>query len=145
MTTPLLCLVFFASWTVAIVFVGIGAYRVGSVLLGKRQPKDFPADQAHAGPPVYQRLLRVHQNCVENLPIFGALVLMGHLVGLTDGTFALLCQIYVVARVGQGVAHLSSGRNLAINVRFTFFFTQLFCCIGMIWLLLSVPMAGGGL
>lgn len=131
MTTPLWCLLFFVGWTLLLVLGGVGAFRVGSVLLGKARPNAFPADTPH-GPDWYRRAARAHANCVENLGPFAAVVLIGHVIGLTDGTFASLAQAYVLARVGQTVAHIASGRSLIINVRFTFFVVQLVCIGAMI-------------
>ncbi len=44
MTTPLYALLWFTVWTIGIATVGIGAWRVGNVLLGKAKPNAFPAD-----------------------------------------------------------------------------------------------------
>jgi uncharacterized MAPEG superfamily protein len=126
MTPPLQALLLFTVWTLGIATVGIGAFRVGSVLAGHQKPNAFPADTPH-GPPWYRRAMRAHLNCVENLAPFAVLVLIGHAIGLRDGTFAILAQVVVCARVGQTLAHLSSGRSLLINIRFTFFLTQLTC------------------
>lgn len=136
MTTPLLCLTGFAMWTVLLVVVGIGPYRVGNVLMGKARPGSFPAAVPH-GPDWYQRLMRAHANCVENLPVFASLVLVGHVTELREGAFAVLCQVALGARVCQTVAHVSSGRGLVINVRFTFFLTQVACYLGLAWLILT--------
>ncbi|GDX78280.1 hypothetical protein LBMAG42_00910 [Deltaproteobacteria bacterium] len=135
MTVPLYCLLFFAMWTLLVVFFGIGVFRVGNVLLGRAKPNSFPADTPH-GPDWYRRVARAHANCVENLGPFGAVVLVGHLVGLTDGSFANLALAYVAARVAQTIAHIASGRSLVINIRFTFFITQLVCLGAMVVMIL---------
>ena len=70
-------------------------------------------------------------NCVENLPLFGAVVLAGHVTGLTAGTFATLAQVYVLARVAQSLIHIASGSVMAINARFACFLVQLGCLITM--------------
>lgn len=36
-----------------------------------------------------------------------------------------MATVVLVARVGQSLAHISSGRMMAVNVRFAFFLTQL--------------------
>lgn len=136
MTTPLLCLAFFASWTLALVSLGVVPYRVGQVLFGGRASNSFSATDPD-GPEWYQRLLRAHGNCVENLPIFGALVLVGHAAGHTDGGFATLAQVVCAGRVGQTLAHLSSGSALVVNVRFTFFVAQVVAMAAMAWQLLA--------
>lgn len=136
MTTALSCLVFFAAWTLGLVALGIVPYRVGQVLLAGRAANSFsPAEPE--GPGWYQRLLRAHANCVENLPVFGALVLAGHLSGHTDGAFATLAQVVCAGRVGQTLAHLSAGSALVVNVRFTFFVVQLGAMAAMAWQLLA--------
>lgn len=135
MTTPLYCLTGFAAWTILLVMVGIGPYRVGNVLMGRAKPGSFPASIPH-GPDWYQRLMRAHGNCVENLPVFASLVIVGHLADLRTGTFAVLCQVVLGARVCQGIAHVSSGRHRVINVRFAFFVTQLTCFAWMAVLIL---------
>ena len=131
MTLPLWCLLFFVVWTLLIVLVGIGAFRVASVLAGKASPRAFPGDTPH-GPEWYRRVMRAHANCVENLPLFAAVVLVGHVAGVRDPTFDLLAQAYVFGRVGQTVAHVASGRSMVINVRFAFFCVQLVSLAGMI-------------
>jgi len=136
MTPPLYALVAFALWTLLLVFLGVGVWRVKRVVLDGERPNSFPSGQPH-GPDWYQRVNRAHMNCVENLPIFAALVLVGHVAGVRDATFDLLAQVYVGARVGQTLAHLASGRSLVVNVRFTFFLVQLGCALGMGWILLS--------
>lgn len=46
---------------------------------------------------------------IENLPVFGAIVVVGTLLGTTGPYFSALCMIYLGARIGQSLAHLSSG------------------------------------
>ncbi len=131
MTTSLYCLLGFAAWTLLLVTVGIGPYRVGSVVLKKAHPGSFPAAVPH-GPGWYQRLMRAHANAAENLPVFGAVVLIGAASGMADPTFDTLAQVVLGARVCQSIAHISSGRGMVINVRFTFFLTQV---IAMLWMM----------
>ncbi len=136
MSTPLFCLLLFVTWTLALVVFGIGPIRVGKVLLGKARPNAFPADQPHGGA-AYRRLLRAHLNCVENLPVFGAVVVVAELAQVQGLLMDRLAMVYVAARVCQSVAHISSGRSLVINVRFGFFLVQLTCLGWMLGLLLA--------
>ncbi len=129
MSIPLLCLLGFAGWTLALVVAGIGAIRVFKVLSGQARPNQFPADEPH-GSPAYRRLMRAHANCVENLPIFATLVLVTEVLGRRDPLFDSLAMAILVARVGQSVAHISSGRSLVINVRFVMFSTQV---VAFVW------------
>lgn len=120
---PLLSLLGFVLWTLLLVF-SIAGWRVSRVLGGKAPANAFPADVAH-GPDLYRRLLRAHVNCVENLPLFAAVVLLAHVARPSDTFVATLAPVYLAARVAQTLAHLSSGRSFAVQVRFTFFLVQL--------------------
>lgn len=134
MTTPLLCLLFFAAWTIGLVVLGIGPIRVGKVLLGGARPNSFPADTPH-GSPAYRRLLRAHLNAVENLPVFATIVVVAHLANISSARFDQLAVTVAVARVAQTIAHISSGRSLIVNVRFACFAVQEVCLIWMIVLI----------
>ena len=137
MTTSLLCLMLFALWTLCLVILGIGGYRVFAVLMLKKSANAFPADQTHEGPKWYKRCQRAHLNCVENLPIFACAVLMATVLKFSSSTFDLLAQIYLGARVLQSITHIMSTSIFAVNVRFAFFLTQLICVITMFWLIYS--------
>lgn len=132
MTIPLWCLLGFAVWTLLILIVVVAPFRIGSVVGGKAGPASFPADTPH-GPDWYRRVMRAHANCVENLPVFAVVVIVGHLSGLRDPAFDTMSQVYLGARVCQTAMHIASGRGLIINVRFTFFLVQLICLAGMIY------------
>ena len=65
-------------------------------------------------------------NCVENLPVFAAVVLGGHAVGLSaDPAFQTAARSVLFARFGQTAAHVASGSSNAVRVRFAFFVAQL--------------------
>lgn len=129
MPAPLACLLLFTAWTI-VLLLSIGAGRVWRVMTAGASPADFPAGVPH-GSDRYWRLNRAHLNCLEFLPMFAAVVLTGAVLGVTEGTVATLAEVIVVARVGQSLAHISSGSALAVNVRFTFFFVQLVSLIVM--------------
>ena len=123
MTTPLWCLLAFATWSMVLVTL-VGAARVAQVLAGKQTANSFPSGTPHGGDR-YWRLNRAHLNSVENLPIFGAIVVVGHEVGLRGGAFATAAVAVVCARVAQSTIHVASNANAAVNLRFTAFLAQL--------------------
>lgn len=127
MTTPLWSLFAFALWTLVPMLACVGGFRVGSVLLGKAAPNAWPTHKEHQGPEFYKRAMRAHVNCVENLPVFGALVIVAHLAGITSPTVDLACQVTVAARIGQTATHIASGSSMGVNLRFAFFCVQLAC------------------
>ncbi len=127
---PVLPLVGAVLWTLSLVFV-IAGWRAVRVLRGSERANGFPSGQPH-GPDWYQRLNRAHMNCVENVPLFGLVALAGATLG-APAPFALLTWIWLGARVLQTLAHVSSGRSMAVNVRFAFFVLQHLCLLWMCW------------
>jgi len=130
-TTPLWCLLGFAMWTLAVVVVGIGTPRVSMVLAGKARPNEFRADVPH-GSDLYRRTMRAHANCVENLPIFGAIVLTAAVAGADTLRMDRLAVAVLLARIAQTITHVSSGRSLVVNVRFGFFLVQIASFVAMV-------------
>lgn len=120
----------FWTWTLLTVVVGIGVPRLHAIFVGKVQPSALRADVKH-GSERFQRTQRAHMNCVENLPVFAALVLTARSAGLDDSTFEVLALIVLPARIAQTLVHIASGRNRAVLARFSFFLIQLVCVFGM--------------
>jgi uncharacterized MAPEG superfamily protein len=133
-TYSLWSLLGFAVWTLLLVVLGIGLPRVRAVLLGEARPNSFQPAVPH-GSDRYQRTMRAHMNCVENLPVFAALVLIGAVIRIESTPFELAALAVLPARVLQSITHVASGRNRAVLVRFTFFCVQLACFATMAALL----------
>ena len=129
LTPPLWCLLGFAGWTLALL-LSVGAVRVSQILLGRKQANDFPGDVPH-GSDAYRRLMRAHQNCVENLPLFAVVVLTAAVSEVRTGVIDLGAQVLLAARIGQSLAHVASGSNFAVSVRFTFFVAQIASLVAM--------------
>ena len=130
MSIPVWAVLAFATWTIAILMLGVGMYRWSLILAGKAELKSFPGDEPH-GSPLYRRAVRAHANCVENLPVFAAIVLAEQAAGVHSTTLDVLSAGVVAARVVQTSAHLASGSNAAIAVRFTFLSVQLAAFVWM--------------
>lgn len=127
--TALLCLLAFALWPVLLV-TAIGAFRVSQVLARKVAPNGFPSGTPHGGD-LYWRLNRAHINALESLPVFAAIVLAGALAHVDAPTFDTLAEVAVGARIGQSLVHVAGSTNHHVNVRFSFFVTQLVCFVLM--------------
>src|SRR5688500_4234378 len=80
-TPSLYSLLGFVVWTLLVVMGGIGLPRISAVLARRAPPKSFVEDVPH-GSERYRRTMRAHANCVENLPVFAALVLMAHAIAI---------------------------------------------------------------
>ena len=63
-----------------------------------------------------ERLKAAHYNSVENLVVFAALVLMAHVLEISNDTTVLACQVYFWARLAHVVLYTLAvpwGRTLA--------------------------------
>lgn len=129
MSAPLISLVWFALWAVFLGILVIAA-RTRQVMSGKAKADSFPSGEKH-GDDAYWRINRAQANTLENLPIFGALVLAGVASGVTTPLFSMLCVIIVIARMSQSIIHMTSGSIAAINLRFMAYLVQMIC---FIWL-----------
>src|SRR5436190_101308 len=83
--------------------LGVGVYRWSLILAGEAELKSFPGDEPH-GSPFYRRAVRAHANCVENLPVFVAIVLAEQAAGAHSPTLDVLSAGVVVARIVQTTA-----------------------------------------
>ena len=130
-TVPVLMVLLFAVWTIVLLVLTVGIYRWGSVFAGKAQLTDFRADDVR-GSDFYKRAMRAHANCVENLPIFIAVVFAAYVMNAMSDTVRLMSIIVVVARVLQSLVHVSLDQtNKVTLVRFCFFFAQIICFFGI--------------
>jgi uncharacterized MAPEG superfamily protein len=115
----------FAAWTLLLLLTTVGVYRWSRILTGRVAIRDFRADQVE-GEDWYKRAMRAHANCVENLPLFGAIVFALHVAGIQSPTVNYLCIAVLVARVVQSLIHVCFKQtNTAVSLRFTFFFIQI--------------------
>lgn len=133
MTIPLWVLLAFAVWTIAVLMTGIGIRRWALILIGQAQLTDFPADVPH-GSTAYRRAVRAHANCVENLPVYGAVALCSFAAQVSTPVLDTLALAFIAARVCQSLVHmLFAETNLTVLVRFTFFLSQLVALLWMVW------------
>jgi uncharacterized MAPEG superfamily protein len=115
----------FAVWTLAVLTFAIGGYRWTRIFAGRAAVHEFPADGAN-GPDWYRRATRAHANCIENLPVFGAIVFTASIIGATSALLDVLGVVILSARVCQSLVHISFDQTSRIvSVRFSFFFIQL--------------------
>ena len=131
MTKPVWVLLGFAGWTLIILLLSVGVYRWSRILLGRQKIADFPHDAA-GGADWYKRATRAHANCVESLPVYGAIVLAARAAQLDDAVLDVLACVLLAARVIQSLVHISFVQtNTAVSVRFSFFFVQFLCMAAM--------------
>lgn len=132
MTTPVWMLLGFAAWTVFVLFATIGVYRFSRIFTGRSGMADFPADRVE-GDAWYQRSMRAHANCIENLPVFAGIVLALCVSGAGGPVVDCMSIAVLGARVIQSCVHIGLVQtNVVVSVRFTFFFIQLLSFMALI-------------
>ena len=125
MTIPQWTLLGFAAWTLALLMATVGVYRWGLILFAKAGIASFPPE-AREGAGWYQRGTRAHANCIENLPVFGAIVYLITAIGLEGPLVDSLCIATLAARIVQSCVHISHVQtNAFVAVRFSFYSVQL--------------------
>lgn len=137
MTLPVWMLVGFAAWTVLLLVATVGVYRWSRILTGRLAIREFRADQIE-GAEWYKRAMRAHANCVENLPVFGAIVFGLYVGNVGSALIDALAVAVVIARVMQSLVHVCLIQtNTVTAVRFAFFFVQIVSFFWLIGILLS--------
>jgi uncharacterized MAPEG superfamily protein len=131
MTIPLWVLLGFAGWTLMVLMGTVGVYRWSRILTGRAKLNEFPADLPH-GDDWYRRAIRSHANCLENLPIYTAIVVAIVATGARSPILDILAILLLFARILQTIIHIAFKQsNVVVGFRFFLFFTQLICMIGM--------------
>ena len=127
MTVPVWMLLGFAMWTLLLLLFTIGIYRWSRIFSGRVAIRNFPADAA-GGEDWYRRATRAHANCIENLPVFGAIVFALHAANVAGPWVDALAVTVVAARIVQSLVHVSFVHtDLVASVRFGFYFVQFIC------------------
>jgi uncharacterized MAPEG superfamily protein len=118
----------FVSWALFLLIL-METIRTYLVATRKVAANGFTPDNSGLSP-FMQRLARAHANCVEGLPIFGGLLVIGMMTSPTGVTDPLaFCMLG--ARIVQSVIHLVSTSAMAVSLRFTAFAVQM--AIGVYW------------
>jgi uncharacterized MAPEG superfamily protein len=131
MSIPVWVLLAFAAWTVLTLSTTVGWYRWSRILTGRTEIKEFRSDEPQ-GSDWYRRAIRAHANCLENLPVYTAIVVAMIATGVQSTTLDALAVVMLVARICQTVVHIVlTPTNVAAGIRFGFFFVQLVSMISM--------------
>lgn len=137
MTVPVAVLLGFGLWTLLALFGSVGIYRWSRILTGRQEIATFRAD-APEGEDWYRRAMRAHANCVENLPVYGAIVVALVATGVTSPALDVLAVAVLVGRVLQTSVHIALPQtNAVVSVRFAFFLVQALAMLGMAGVLVA--------
>ena len=131
MSVPVWVLLGFAGWTLLTLLTTIGWYRWSRILTHRAEIKDFRADDVQ-GNDWYKRAMRAHANCLENLPLYTAVVVIIVVTGVRSVALDWLAILLLAARVCQTLVHIAlTPTNFATTLRFIFFAAQLVCMVAM--------------
>lgn len=128
--TAITALFGFTALTLALVALVV-TWRVLQVLRGK-PANAWTRGAAIENPGLIKRAEHAHLNCLENLPVFAAIVLGAQVLGKMPMVDAVACWI-LYARIAQSVVHLISTHPLMVLVRATFFGVQLALFAYLLW------------
>lgn len=132
--TAMTALLLFVVWTLVLMFAYVG-YRVALVLAGKKLANAWTRGQPNDDPPFVLRASHAHMNCVENLPVYAAIVLAAYALGKNPVVDAVAVY-FIGLRVAQSVVHLIGISPRLVFVRANLFTLQLLLYFYMIWGLL---------
>lgn len=131
MPIPAWVLLGFALWTLLLLFTTVGVYRWSRILTGRTAISDWRADEPQGGE-WYRRAVRAHMNCVENLPVYGAIVVAMLAARVASPILDALAIIILIARICQSAVHLLFEQtNVVASVRFAFYFAQAISMLAM--------------
>jgi uncharacterized MAPEG superfamily protein len=131
MTIPLWVMLGFAAHTLAVLTASIGFYRWSRILTGRAKVSGWRPDGADGGG-WYQRATRAHLNCVENLPIYGAVAVAAALTGVGGRDLDALSIVFIIARIGQSLVHITREQTEPVAaLRFGLYLVQ---CVCVVWM-----------
>ncbi len=116
MSPAITTLLAFIALTLGLAFVYVG-YRATMGLLGKTPFNSWTRGaQIWEDPAFVTRVQHAHLNCLENLPVFAAVLLAAFMLDKVAVIDALACY-YMIARVAQSAIHVVSANALAVFFR----------------------------
>ena len=133
--TGMTALLLFTAWTLALMLVYVG-YRVALVLAMKKPANSWGRDDKTDDPAFLVRAKHAHLNCLENLPVFAAIVLAGVAMGKA-GVVDPIAPWVLYARLAQSTVHLIGVNHWLVFIRANFLLVQAALFAWMIWGLLQ--------
>ena len=120
--TGMTALLIYIVWTL-ILALSYATYRLPLVLTGKKAANHWERGNAVDDPAILVRAKAAHLNCLENLPLFAALVLVAAATGQSE-TVNAVAGFIVAARIGQSLVHLIGTSFPLVFIRASLFLAQ---------------------
>jgi uncharacterized MAPEG superfamily protein len=119
--TGMTALMLFAAWTL-LLMMGYVTYRTMMVLRGS-SAASWTRGSGYDVPAFVKRVENAHANCVENLPVYGAIVLGAYVLG-RPGVVDATALWFLAARLGQSIVHIAGVNHVLVLIRATFYTIQ---------------------
>jgi uncharacterized MAPEG superfamily protein len=120
----------YAAWTLLLPIVYAG-FRAPMIISGRKRADHWERGKPVDDPPILVRAKGVHLNCMENFPIFAAVVCIAALLGKSAVVDSMAAYV-LYARLAQGVVHLSGTSLPLIALRGLFYAVQVVLIVSMI-------------
>ena len=131
MSTPVWVLLGFAGWTLLILFATVGVYRWSRILTGRATVREWRADEDQ-GQDWYRRAMRAHMNCIENLPVYAAIVVAIMASGVSGPWLDGLAIALLALRVAHSLWHIAlTQTEVVAAIRFSLYFAQILVIFAM--------------
>jgi len=128
--TAVTALIGFTAWTLLLVFVAVN-WRFFEVLRGV-PANSWGRGNEREAPALVKRMQHAHLNCLENLPVFAAIVLSAVALDRTAVVDPLACYV-LYARLAQSIVHLIGTSATLVFIRAIFYVIQVVLFFYMMW------------
>lgn len=133
--TAMTAVLYYVLWAIALVLVYAGP-RIPLAAFTERRMDSWERNQPVTDTPFFQRAKGAHLNCLENFPLFAAVVVIAMLMGKSAAVDGLACYV-LYARIAQSMVHLIGNSSQLVLLRATFFAIQQVLLVVMVGLLLK--------
>ena len=108
--------------------------RVPQALLGQKRIDSWERGKEPIDPMMLQRAKSAHLNCLENFPVFAAIVAIAGLMGQIEAINGIAAFV-LYARIAQSVTHITGTSFIQVFLRANFFVAQVGLMLYMVYLL----------
>lgn len=123
----------YAGW-VLLLALFYATPRIPQALLGQKRIDSWERGKESTDPMILQRAKAAHLNCLENFPVFAAVVTVAGLMGQVDAISGIAVFV-LYARIAQSVTHIIGTSFVLVLLRATFFLIQVLITLYMTYLL----------
>ncbi|MBU0784610.1 MAG: MAPEG family protein [Gammaproteobacteria bacterium] len=125
----------YAGW-ILVLALFYATPRIPQALLGQKRIDSWERGKEPIDPMMLQRAKSAHLNCLENFPVFAAIVAIAGLMGQIDAINGIAAFV-LYARIAQSVVHITGTSFIQVFLRANFFLAQVGLMLYMVYLLVS--------